>query len=104
MFHASSAWGLAAVSLLDWLLQGALDYGGGLSWAVVAGSVSTGVLAAEVAEIACRSSYSGSVIRYSTMGMLHMCSSHNLLPRAAGRIQYEAKEKLRPSNCILPEA
>ena len=25
--HASSAWGLAAVSVHDWLLQGALEYG-----------------------------------------------------------------------------
>ena len=32
------------------------------------------------------------------------CSSYNPLPRAAGKIQYEAEAKSRPSNCILPEA
>ena len=31
-------------------------------------------------------------------------SSYNPLPRAAGKIQYEAEAKPRPSNCILPEA
>ena len=32
-----------------------------------------------------------------------LCSSYNPLPRTAGKIQYEAEAKLRPSNCILPE-
>ena len=32
------------------------------------------------------------------------CSSYNPLPRAAGKIQYKAEAKPRPSNCILPEA
>ena len=31
-------------------------------------------------------------------------SSYNLLLRAAGKIQYKDEAKLRPSNCILPEA
>ena len=31
-------------------------------------------------------------------------SSYNPLPRAAGKIQYEAKAKPKPSNCILPES
>ena len=30
------------------------------------------------------------------------CSSYNPLPRAAGKRQYEAEVKPRPSNCILP--
>ena len=33
-----------------------------------------------------------------------MSSSYNPLPRAAGKIQYEAETKPRSSNCILPEA
>ena len=31
-------------------------------------------------------------------------NSYNPLPRAAGKIQYEAEAKPRPSNCILLEA
>ena len=31
-------------------------------------------------------------------------SSYNPLPRAAGKIQYKAESKPRPSNCMLPEA
>ena len=33
-----------------------------------------------------------------------MSSSYNPLPRASGKIQYEAETKPRSSNCILPEA
>ena len=33
-----------------------------------------------------------------------MSSGYNPLPRAAGKIQYEAETKPRSSNCILPEA
>ena len=32
------------------------------------------------------------------------CSSYNPLLRVAGKIQYDAEAKQRPSNCILPEA
>ena len=41
---------------------------------------------------------------YSTNIYRHACSSYNPLPRAARKIQYKAEAKLRPSNCILPEA
>ena len=42
-------------------------------------------------------------VQYNYANVMH--SSYNLLPRAAGKIQYEVEAKLRPSNnCILPEA